>query len=237
MPDAEPLDAAIESLRAVLGGLSDGLQVEVEAYIRQTGISDAEELITELGLALPVIADPYVAAAADYTVVWYDELSPASPYQPVLPVGAGLVGGVIAPERIAASISWAVHTAQDVTPAEKLAGSLDRMVHDASRHVVQHNASRERVRYLRHAAAGACPWCRLMAIRGPVFKSAANAIKGHDRDRCVAIPIRSGTRFVPPAHYAAWETEYIDTAKALRAEGKAVNLSNVLAAFRASAAA
>jgi hypothetical protein len=76
---------------------------------------------------------------------------------------------------------------------DKLSGSLDRMVHDSSRKVVEYNAEREGVRYLRHAALGACEWCRLMAIRGPVFKSAVNAIKGHDSCHCVAVPVREGT--------------------------------------------
>jgi len=105
--------------------------------------------------------EPVTIGGFDYSVVWYDELLPASQYRAVLPGAPELVGGVIAPERIAASIDWAVRSAKDADPAEKLAGSVDRMAHDASRHVVQHNAVREGVKYLRHAAPGACAWGRL----------------------------------------------------------------------------
>jgi hypothetical protein len=88
------------------------------------------------------------------------------------PENADGIGGVIPAARLASSIGCAVNTATADAPAvDKLSGSLDRMVHDSSRKVVEYNAEREGVRYLRHAAPGACEWCRLMAIRGPVFKS------------------------------------------------------------------
>jgi hypothetical protein len=231
----EPLDAAIASLRRVLETLGANVAVDLAGlWSAVSGIGD-EQLITELQALLPTMVEPYVVAAADYTAQWYDDLAPGEPYVAAVPDAAGLIGGVIDPERMDASVSWAVHTGTAQSPAaSRLAGSLNRMVHDASRKVVEHNAVRERVRYLRHAAPGACPWCRLMAIRGPVFKSAVNAIKGHDSCHCVAVPVRKGTKFVPPAHYAAWEKQYMDTTATLKAEGKAVSLANVLDTFRAA---
>jgi hypothetical protein len=234
MPDLISLDPAIADLRAMLEALSAGLSRDLRAYLDTVGMTTPDALIEALQDVVPWIAEPYIAAAVDYSTVWYDELSPGSPYRAELLGTPELVGGAIEPKRLAASISWAVHTVKDASVADKLSGTLDRAVHDASRKVVQHNAGREHVRYARHAAAGACAWCRLAAIRGAVFKTAASAVKGHDSCHCVAVPERAGTRFVPPPHYAAWEKQYADSTAALRADDKVPTLSNVLAAFRAS---
>lgn len=175
---------------------------------------------------LPDTIHAYADNAADYTTVWYGDLAPEADYQPELPPT------LIPEERIFGSIEWAVHTAADVTSAAaKLAGSVDRMVYDASRAVVEHNAIKEKVKYARVARAGACRWCRLMATRGAVFTSAANSIKGHDSCHRVAVPVRQGTQFVRPAHYKAWADEYATVTRRLTDAGEQVTLSKVLAAM------
>jgi len=62
----------------------------------------------------------------------------------------------------------------------------------------------------------------------------SKAVQGHDSCHCVAVPVRPGTRFAPPPHYAAWEAEYADTTAVLKAEGKTANLANVLGRFKAN---
>jgi hypothetical protein len=115
----------------------------------------------------------------------------------------------------------------------KLTGATDRVVYDASRAVVEHNAVKEKVRYARVARAGACAWCRLMAIRGAVFTSASRAIKGHDSCHCIALPVRGGMTFEPPKHYAAWEEQYTAATKTLREADEPVNVKTVLREMRA----
>lgn len=221
------LTEATEVLRAVLGQLSDRALATLHNLFEQLPTDADETLIALLKQYLPDLINAYADNAADYTTVWYGDLAPESDYTPELPPV------LIPEERIFGSIEWAIHTAADVTAAAaKLAGSVDRMVYDASRAVVEHNAVKEKVKYARVARAGACRWCRLMATRGAVFTSAANSIKGHDSCHCVAVPVRQGTQFVRPAHYKAWDDEYAAVTEQLAADGEQVTLTTVLAAMR-----
>jgi hypothetical protein len=117
---------------------------------------------------------------------------------------------------------------------EKLTDSTERMIHDASRRVVEHNAVREDVRYAGVARPGACEWRRLMAIRGAVFTTASKAIKGHDLCHCVAVPMRRCAEFKQPAHYAAREAEYASITKGLRQTDEPVTLKTVLREMRSA---
>jgi hypothetical protein len=64
---------------------------------------------------------------------------------------------------------------------------------------------------------------------GPVFKSAANAVKGHDSCHCVAVPVREGTEFVPPEHYGSWEDDY---KRVIRDDDESVTPARVLREMR-----
>jgi hypothetical protein len=234
---AVSVDDAITSLRTVLGTLSGELTSKVMAYLQTGHGMDPELLIKAMKSDLPTLIDTYAAAAADYSVQWYNDLAPDEPFKAT---GYGAGAQIIDESRVFQTIEWAVHTGakgaaltDEIIQAigTKLTGSTERMVYDASRRVVQWNAEDEKVKYARVARPGACPWCRLMAIRGAVYTSASNAIKGHDSCHCIALPERKGVKFNKPAYYDAWENEYVQATKDLKAEDKTPNLSNVLAKF------
>ncbi|OBK27697.1 hypothetical protein A5634_22275 [Mycobacterium asiaticum] len=225
------LDRAAAPLRAILDDLSSRLIADVEMLLTRTAGLAPDELVSLLADALPTMADPVAGAATDFTLSWYENLAPNQRYQPEPPAGHGMPD----PAQLAATAGWAVRSPSiGATPTERLTGAATRWVHDAARETVSHNASREGVRYMRHAAAGACAFCRLGATRGAIFKSAAAAIKGHDNCHCVAIPQRPGTRLVLPERYDAWERQYEDATVSLREQGRPVDLRNVLSAMRAS---
>lgn len=229
------LTEATDALRAVLGRLAEALQAALADLVGQLPGVEGEALIAALKDYLPLVADPYVQSALDYSLVWYEDLAPDVDYvptPPAVPDDGEDIGQLFPVAKLHNTIEWAVHTSADAAAATaKLAGSLDRMVYDASRAVVEHNAVAEKVKYARVARPGACRWCRLMATRGAVFTSAANSIKGHDSCHCVAVPVRQGTTFVRPQHYKAWDDEYAAVARQLNEAGEQVTLAKVLAAM------
>ncbi len=186
-----------------------------------------QRLVSALGQFLPDVVDPYVQATAAATATWYDELAPRDPYKATVP------DDIVTTDRIKQSISWAINTALTAESAlTQLRGSVQRMVADGHRETLVHNAVREGVRFQRVTHGGACDWCLLMASRGAVYHSAASAIRGHDHDACIAVPIRRGTRYEPPPEVADAARRYEDATRSLLAQGKAVDLSGVLAMMR-----
>lgn len=225
---AVDLDSVAAPLRAILDDLSSRLTGDIEMLMTRLVGLEPDELVSLLADALPTMADPVCAAAADFTLAWYESLAPDQRYDPEAPAGHGMPD----PAQLAATAGWAVRApAIGATPVERLTGAATRWVHDAARDVVSHNATREGVRYLRHAAAGACAFCRLGATRGAIFKTAAAAIRGHDHCHCVAVPVRPGTRLVLPERYTQWAGQYQRAAAELRAAGSPVALRAVLTAM------
>ena len=146
----------------------------------------------------PDVVDPFLSAAGTLTAEWYDSLDPESTFDTrpsVLP----------AREILSGSVGWAF---SQLNPLAAMIGTTERHIFTTSRKTVVENAERERVRFARYASANACAWCRVLATREAVYKSAENAVKGHDNCHCMAVPVRGGDTYTPPAYVADWLEEY-----------------------------
>lgn len=151
----------------------------------------------------PDAVDPYLAAAATLTAQWYHDLAPDAAFAVEIPPQ-------IDRDALFASARWA---ATQTDPREALALATEKRVFDASRQVVAVNAAREGVRYARYASANACPWCRVLASRGPVYRTAEAAAHGHNGDHCIAVPDRQGNPYQAPDYISGWEAEYVEARK------------------------
>ncbi len=228
------LEAALEQVQAIAA--DDVLHLW---QILATDLGDGEPvdpqaIIAALQEHLPGVVTGWAGIVADDTATWYRELAPEEKFTATVPPD------LIAPERIAASISWAVNTATTAqTAIAQLQGSVHRAIADAQRETVAYNASREQVRYRRHCGYSACTWCLVMAGRGAVYKSSKSAVRGHDSCRCLAVPERRGmTDYTVPPLVREAEAKYADAARALSAEGVASpSLQAIIAKMDALAAA
>ncbi|AXQ62835.1 MuF-like minor capsid protein [Gordonia phage Angelique] len=107
----------------------------------------------------PHIADPWAALAADMSAQWYDDAAPESDYRAV-------PAGMPTEEALQTSATWALNTATGEAALSLLTGTLQRAVFDGSRQTILHNADREPgSRWVRHASANACEFCRMVATR------------------------------------------------------------------------
>lgn len=99
-----------------------------------------------------------------------------------------------------------------------------KLVADQGRETIRQavREDRQAVGYARAAALGACAFCRLMASRGMVYKTAgaagrdanelfsgdASVVKYHNDCHCAIIPIFRGQRFELSAHAREWDRLY-----------------------------
>lgn len=143
--------------------------------------SDNPDFAVILGAAFPEIVGQYAQAAALVTAQAYDEWAPELPYHavPVVDLPA---------ERIAKTIAWALYARGAGTPLDRIVGALVRMIFDGSRNTVLANLDfeyadypdpgpePEGTRWARYASANACGFCRVLATRKAVYRSAADAL-------------------------------------------------------------
>jgi hypothetical protein len=193
-----PSPTEVANFQRLITTLSAQSAIAVTNLWNQYQNADPETRWQELQEAFPLVVDPFLASAAVLSTEWYRSLDPESTFPAEPAPGPAFAA-------LAANATWAL---TQFNPLENMLGSVDREVFSASRETLVSNAEREGVRFARYASANACAWCRVLATREPVYKSAANAVKGHDNCHCMAVPVRGGDTYTPPAYVADWLEEY-----------------------------
>lgn len=215
---------AAPEFQGVLAELSGRAGIAVDRLVpRLSGLTEAEGLrfITD---AYPALIDPYLSASSKLTTQWYAE-QPARQQPAGKSANAQLAGDFRGgpantqggklfvpepaplpdPDRLGANARWAL---LQNDPVVALQGSATRAVMDSSRRTVLDNAKREGVRWVRYASVTACGFCRMLATRGAVYKSADTALRSHDHCVCLAVPDRNGS-YQPPDYVQQWEQDYL----------------------------
>lgn len=106
----------------------------------------------------------------------------------------------------------------------KADGATQKLVADRGRETLRQavRADPQAVAYARAAALGACSFCRLLASRGAVYRTAGSAgrdanelftgdasvVKFHDNCHCAIIPVYRGQRFELSPHAREWDRIY-----------------------------
>ena len=198
-----PSPTEVANFQRLVITLSGQAAIAVTNLWNQYQLADPETRWSALQEAFPIVVDPFLSASAVLSTEWYRSLNPESTF----PVE---VAPISPPAALSANATWAL---TQLNPLQSLVGSVDRQVFSASRETLVSNAEREGVRFARYASANACAWCRVLATREAVYRSAANAVKGHDNCHCMAVPVRDGDTYTPPAYTAQWLEEY-NTARA-----------------------
>lgn len=140
-------------------------------------------------------------------------------------------------EKVEASLRWAtrdlwIPEQRDPPPIEqrlraaevKAAGAAQKVVADAGRDAViaAVEDDPEALGWFRVAAPNACSFCRVLAIRGPVYESQETAdFQAHDSCSCTAAPVFQGQTWEPPADVAEWRRLYQDSTRGERNKLKA----------------
>lgn len=171
-----PSPADAQALQQILADLATLTIRDVVALWRR--YSDNPDFRVIVEAAFPEIVGQYAAAGALATAQQYDELAPDLEYraQPVVDLPA---------ERFTKTIGWALYAPGRATPLDRISGAAQRMIFDASRDTVRANLAAEYgdrspelgTRWARYASATACGFCRLLATRKAVYRSAESATR------------------------------------------------------------
>lgn len=131
-------------------------------------------------------------------------------------------------EKTTESLRWATkdlwpRPAEEATPAqqepmqvrleqaEKKAEQVaQKLVADQGRGTVREAVRRDRqaTAWARAAALGACSFCKMLAIRGAVYKQDTADFRAHDGCHCGVLPVFKGQRFELSDKAREWERLY-----------------------------
>ncbi|MEU2002062.1 hypothetical protein ACH47B_13320 [Rhodococcus sp. NPDC019627] len=173
------LVADIEELQALLVDVSTLAQRDLAEVWRRIEELDARTASEFLLAATPEIADQYATIAGVASAEFYDSRLPDSSFRAV-------VAPPPPPAQVEGSTRWALsalHRDISATPLDLLAGSLQRMVFNASRQTIVGSVRMETgATYARYASATACPFCKMLATRGSTYSTEESALEvGADR--------------------------------------------------------
>lgn len=184
-------------------------------------IDAVRALIGEYGGASATLAADYYEAQREAANIGGSFTSPLPDPPPDRQVDNSL--------RWAAKDVWSTETESAIddrlnTAEVKSTAVAQKLVADQGRAAIRESVQRDReaVGYARAAALGACAFCRLMASRGMVYKTAgtagrdanslftgdASVAKFHDNCHCGIIPVFRGQRFELSAHAREWDRLY-----------------------------
>ncbi|MEV7466114.1 hypothetical protein AB0O20_06315 [Streptomyces kronopolitis] len=225
--------------RAIQRGLTRLLLRDMKKLRRLIVASRLKSSVPSWIDAVRVLVDQYGQTAASAAADFYDSQREA----------AGVPGNFTVPladpppdDQIDLSMRWAtkdlwprdadVATEVQSRPIEermaaaqvKAEQAAQRLVVDQGRQTLRQAVQQDRgaVGYARAAALGGCSFCKLMASRGMVYKSAdsagrdandrfsgdASVAKFHNDCHCAIIPVFRGQRFELSPHAAEWDRIY-----------------------------
>lgn len=160
--------------------------------------------------------------ATEWSMQYYEELLPSSDFIPDPFVDESLE------PRLRANARFAL---QEADTEAFLEGSGIRAIHDQARSTLIHNVEREHGRWYRIPSSDACGFCRLLATRGPVYKSAHAAAASHDKCKCKVNVERPGMKSHKPSYMSGWDNEYKIARRQTIDAGEAPSLDNIVRAW------
>lgn len=147
-------------VRSVLAILEREVTVDLSALWRAAEGRSSDEFRRYVIDAFPEVVLPYSAIAADVGVEMYETA-------PTTSDGFVAVEGELPPaERLTESATWALNVGAAESALTLMTGSATRAVFDGLRDTVLTNVDREPgARWVRHASANACGFCKMLATR------------------------------------------------------------------------
>lgn len=203
--------------------IADALAIEAKKVTKALARLDAADARRYVSDAYPEIATPFLATAGDFAATWYED-QPTTADAEFIATPADLPDV----EQLAANGRWAL-TQPD--PGNALVGSSRRQTFNQARETILNNAEEEPgTKWVRHARAGACGFCRMLATRAlteghggapGLYNTEATASQtphrkfevGHDFCRCIVVPLRPGAEYVPPDYLPQWLDDYYEVSR------------------------
>ncbi|MFE2973378.1 hypothetical protein [Streptomyces sp. NPDC059258] len=213
--------------RAAQRGLSRLLVRDVRSLRRLILPSRLRTSMPDWFTAMQEVVDQYARTSAALSAEFYDAQREA----------AGVPDSFTVPvpdpppaEQTESSLRWATKDVWERDPedprttdaqreplevrlaqAEKKAEAVaQKLVTDTGRGTVQEAVRQDRqaVAWARTAGLNACAFCRMLSIRGAVFKQDTVDFQAHDGCHCMALPVYRGQRFELSDKAREWDRLY-----------------------------
>ncbi|MDP5310385.1 VG15 protein [Streptomyces poriferorum] len=220
-------DDDADRYRAAQRGLSRLLVRDVRRLRRLIIPSRLQASMPDWFTAMQEVVDQYARTSAALGADFYDAQRDA----------AGVPGSFTVPvpdpppaEQAESSLRWATKDVWErdlddpqttdaqrksldvrLEQAEKKAEAVaQKLVADTGRGTVQEAVRQDRqaTAWARAAALGACAFCKMLAVRGAVYKQDTVRFQAHDGCHCGVLPIFRGQRFELSAKAKEWERLY-----------------------------
>ncbi|QIS16490.1 hypothetical protein [Nocardia arthritidis] len=222
-----------EEFQAVLTDLNTVMLGDLHSLWNEHKGLDAPEFKDLIVSTYPEVVSPHIALAGELAANWYNEAAPQLAYK-------ATAAKLPLVEQLHASAGWAM---SNTAAFDLLAGSAQRAIFSSARRTVIENSQHERgARFARYASPNACRFCQMLATRKDVYTSeraAQRAITGrragdkyHDHCHCIAVMVRPGHSYKPPAYVAEWTSDYKIAAGLASNESGSKNIKAVMAAYR-----
>lgn len=162
--------------------------------------ADPEVVRAILFDAVPLIVGSFADGSSALALDWYEELrEEANPPAAYVPSPVALVRD----DHLRTTVAWSTEALRDVTEdfQQALDDSLARLLPEIEKEVaaafwdtMTENVERDPsgVGWRRFARPGACPFCRMLADKGAVFKESTARFAAHTTCHCVAAPVFDG---------------------------------------------
>lgn len=176
--------------RQALNGLTKTAIRQIAALLRAVGSDDPVRVRNALIEYMPDLVIPHLTSAGELAATWYEDLRKVTGV-----TGYAQTADLPDQGRYESLARWGVRPLagqSNSTVLSLVGGGVQRMVANAGRHTIDVNARADAgrgeiaaTRWSRHSRADACEFCRMLAGRGPVYRSAAaaGAVIGRGSDR------------------------------------------------------
>lgn len=197
-PQQVELTASGRQLQRALDALAEQGAVGLERAYQ--AVKDADEALVRkaLGQVFKVVLGRVSTASAQLASQWYTELDPRTAFRasPVPDFDPGY-----GDRQTAWTMQALYDKAVDADPAARLRSTATEQAYRSARATIFDATEREGVRWARLAHPDCCDLCWTLTTRGAVYRSMSTASFWlHDYCRCIALPMRRGTRYTAPKY-------------------------------------
>lgn len=159
-----------DEVRAILAELAARFGEDLNVLWSNASGMSSEEFRALIAEAYPELVLPYSALASEVGAQWYDS-TPSDTAGYVVQLA-----DLPTAERLNSSAVWALNNGSGEGAISLLHGAGERAIFDGLRDTIDLNVESEPgALWARHASANACSFCRIMATRGAVYRSAESA--------------------------------------------------------------
>lgn len=187
---AVPTEADADRLRQAQNGVKALIVRDLNAFWETLNLDRPEAARDALLEFLPILVAQYGEVAATVAADWYDEVRAAEGVAGAFRAVAAEVDESAAVAGTVRRAAGQLFTGQPVAALASLTGPIVQYALSGSRETITRSSAADprAFGWRRVTRSGACPFCRMLAARGAVYREARVPFASHHECNCAAVP-------------------------------------------------